>query len=76
MYALAWQQLEDRKCPGCGGDRAETMDPANEDRYSGYLATCFKCLATKQPLDEYSKQTGSTAGVYGYSTLDECVTTT
>lgn len=54
---------------------AETTDPANEDGYTAELFTCFKCAATKRKLDEFARQSESTAGVYGYSTRDPSVTT-
>jgi hypothetical protein len=44
--ATALQDYEARLCSGCGGDRAETMNPENQFRYKGRQAgICHRCVA-------------------------------
>lgn len=43
MLALAaWRQT---RCPGCGGNLAETTDPASERAYESDAIRCHKCTA-------------------------------
>lgn len=43
MLALAaWRS---RRCPGCGGDLAETTDPDNEEQYLAEAIRCHRCTS-------------------------------
>ena len=75
LYALALDRIEQRQCPGCGGDLAETAHPDNEDAYDGQVFRCFKCRATRDVMAEHSKA-GTSSGLYGYAVSDPNVTTT
>lgn len=52
MIELAvWRET---RCPGCGGDLAETTDPANDDRYQAEAIRCHKCTAIAQSAGRYT----------------------
>lgn len=45
------------RCPGCGGDLAETTNPDNEGRYQRDLPVqCFRCLEYARAADAYQDQ--------------------
>ena len=67
-YALAWQQLEDAKCPcGCGQPIDESTDPANEDAYQGHAVRCFAGQAREAALEAVDDRTA----LLGYVTRDD-----
>lgn len=43
MLALAAWRMS--RCPGCGGNLAETTDPANEEQYRTETSRCHRCTA-------------------------------
>lgn len=52
MLALA--EYQQSRCPGCGGDLAETTAPGNEGRYRRDLPVqCFRCLEFARAADVY-----------------------
>lgn len=55
MVALAlWRE---RRCPGCGGDLADTADPANDDQYRYHPPLqCFRCVAFSQSHEVYDTE--------------------
>jgi len=59
---LAYEEMLDNQCPGCGGQLDETTDPANEGEYEGSPPTrCFKCdalLAAQEPYLQVDQRTG------------------
>ena len=52
--ALAWQEIVDRTCPGCGTSLDESTDPANERAYEARPIVCFNCraIAHRQAADQ------------------------
>ena len=67
-YALAWQSIEDGKCPcGCGHPVAESTDPANENAYDGHSIRCFAGKAREDALSSVDDK----SGVLGYAVLDQ-----
>lgn len=39
------QEIEDAKCPGCGNDVHESMDPDLRDLWDTTVAQCHACAA-------------------------------
>lgn len=67
-YAMAWQSIEDGKCPcGCGYPVDESTDPANENLFDGHTRRCFAGKAREAALQSVD----DTAGLLGYATRDE-----
>lgn len=53
LLALALQGFEDDLCE-CGHPRAESMDPANEGRYSAPAPSrCHACTAIEKKAEQY-----------------------
>jgi hypothetical protein len=66
-YALAWQELDDDVCDGCGHPRSETLDPANEDGYTGHAVVCHACRAIALKTGTVSDRDG----LRGYAVKDD-----
>jgi len=56
---------EDDSCPGCGGIRAETFDPANEFAYQGDTRQCFRCAAQRRA----ERRIDDKDGLYSFAVL-------
>lgn len=62
--ALALTELEDATCPGCGHDRAESMDKANTFAYRAEPAKCHACAARDRAANQRANDPGwDAAGV-------------
>ena len=62
-YAVALLALEAVECKGCGVDRRESMDPANEFAYEAEAMRCFSCAARDRAGEKYEGKDGSAAGL-------------
>lgn len=62
-YAVALTALESMRCGGCGTDRRESMDPANEFAYHAEAMRCFACAARDREGEKYRDGKGSVAGL-------------
>ena len=51
---LAYEELLDNQCPGCGGQLDETTDP-DVDWHAHEPTRCFKCDARLQGQEPYMK---------------------
>ena len=62
-YAVALTAIEQVTCNGCGTDRCELMDPANEFAYHAEAMRCFACAARDREGEKYRDGKGSVAGL-------------
>ncbi len=59
MLALAaWRAS---RCPGCGGDLAETTNPDNQNRYLTEALRCHRCTALHMSAAEWADERASMA---------------
>ncbi len=63
-YALAWQQLERDRCSGCGHQRDESFDAANQDGFTAEVLRCHGCAARDRASRQFAADKGDAAGVY------------
>lgn len=61
--AVALQRVEALRCPGCGHDRRESMDAANEFAYAASPMRCHACAARERTAAAHAKQKIPTAGL-------------
>lgn len=58
---LAYEELLDNQCPGCGGQLDETTDPAHEHEWHAPPPTrCFKCDAKLRAQERYAAANDNT----------------
>jgi hypothetical protein len=67
---MALVDLEGDTCHGCGQSRTESLDPANEGRYSAQPHRCHACAAMSRAVRAWSDAGGTTDGVTFYVTKD------
>lgn len=56
--AIAWQTVQDDRCPGCGQPRSESMHPDNDDAYEAKAWVCHACAAKTRKADAIADQGG------------------
>lgn len=54
-YAVALTALESMQCSGCGTDRRESMDPANEGRYTATAVRCHACASRDRVAEDQAE---------------------
>lgn len=42
---MEWAEWKQSLCDGCGHPKAETFDPANDDKYTATVYVCHACAA-------------------------------
>ncbi len=64
-YALAWQELQDETCPGCGQPRAESFHPDSDGAYEVRALRCHACSAKDdRSKDIVNNEDADTGGLY------------
>lgn len=53
--AIAFTDIEDMQCPGCGHDRSQSMDMANTFAYRAEPAKCHACAARERAARSRAK---------------------
>lgn len=61
--AVALHRIESRACPGCGLDRTETMNPANEFAFEALAYRCHGCAARSRASEAHREAGGNTHGL-------------
>jgi hypothetical protein len=53
---IAYEEMLDNQCPGCGGQVDETTHPDNEGEYEvGPPTRCFRCDALQRAQEPYTR---------------------
>jgi len=53
--ALAWQEITDRTCTGCGHPIDESMDPSTDGAYDVHPVVCNSCRAVQHRQEQDQK---------------------
>lgn len=61
-YAVALQMIESRTC-GCGQDRMESLDSANEFAYKAEAFRCHACATRARAAEKFADNGGDQAGL-------------
>ena len=62
-YAVALTALEAVTCSGCGQDRRQSMDAANEFAYTVEPLRCYGCAAQHRAGEKFKGDDASRAGL-------------